>query len=82
MNLGDKDINCIVYNIFLCHLKLNDPKKAYEVFIKEIMPANEKLEKSEFMVNFSHLLFQAMKKSSPPKKPGELIDRNMSALSN
>ncbi len=29
VNLGDKDMNCIVYNIFLCHLKLNGVKKAY-----------------------------------------------------
>jgi hypothetical protein len=40
LNLGDKDMNCIVYNIFLSHMKLGHVKKAYEVFIKEIMPLN------------------------------------------
>ena len=40
LNLGDSDMNCIVYNIFLCHMKLGHVKKAYEVFIKEIMPLN------------------------------------------
>lgn len=40
VNLGDKDMNCIIYNIFLCHMRLGNVKKAYEVFIKEIMPLN------------------------------------------
>jgi hypothetical protein len=46
-------------------------RKAYEVFIKEIMPVNEKLQKSEFMTNFSHLLFRAMKRASSPRKGEE-----------
>lgn len=31
------DINLIRYNIFLCNIKLNDFKKAYEIFTHEIM---------------------------------------------
>jgi hypothetical protein len=69
--LGEKDSNCITYNIFLCHLKMAELRKAYEVFIKEIMPVNEKLQKSEFMTNFSHLLFRAMKRASSPRKGEE-----------
>lgn len=62
--MGDRDVNCILYNIFLCHLKLNNFRKAYEVFVKEIITIDNKLQQSHFNANFSHLLFQAMKNSS------------------
>lgn len=41
-------------------------KKGYEVFIRDIIGAKSSLLKNEYMANFSHLLFQAMKSSSLP----------------
>jgi|JI6StandDraft_1071083.scaffolds.fasta_scaffold130440_1 hypothetical protein len=65
---SDRDFNEINYNIFLCYIKLGEHKKAYEMFIRDVMPAKENVFQNELLSIFSRMIFQTMRKSEAPDK--------------
>jgi hypothetical protein len=44
----------------MCYLQLRELKKAYEVFVKDVVNAKEVFKKNEFVTSFTRLLFEAI----------------------
>lgn len=49
------------YNTFICYLALKEYKKAYEIFVRDILPAKEYFLRSDQVSTLSKILFQSMK---------------------
>lgn len=64
------ELHYLNFNLFLLLLANKDRKKAYEVFIRDLLPAKEYFLRSDQVSSLSRLLFQTMKvKESEPEVP-------------
>ena len=57
------------YNLFLSYLANKERKKAYEVFVRDLLPAKEHFLRSEEVGALSRLLFQTLKNKEGEEEP-------------
>jgi hypothetical protein len=55
------ELHYLNYNLFLSYLANQEHQKAYETFIRDVLPAKEAFLRSEQVSHLSKILFQAVK---------------------